>query len=1030
MAQSVLSEGPTLIRLDHLPAEVALLLQQGLPDGVSLDMSGYLTDAELTAAVAGLASDEDVAAIQAALAGKATTADVAAVQAAVARAYVKPTGGIPASDLAPGVIPTNAPVDAAALAASPELQTAFGRGIAQDGAYSMAVAIPDAAPRTLYSTQNPCAVYDATSRKTFVAFLGGYRRLYVTAYDHDSAVWLEPVYAGPYYIANTDDDHGAPSLVIDSAGYIIVIYGTHGESGGSGIARSKNPRDISAWTSGRASGMPAATYVSTCADPTSTAVYATFRTGGGHGSVYPCHEIGTIIRSTDHGATWTDLGAATSGLIDTHVASFAAADACSDYYVTDCEWRDGKVWVAWAIAHGPVHDGPRHGANVAYYDTADGHMHAFDGTDLGAKIDTAAKMAKCAITALDQDYVYPVRLGLRPGSAEMVVLCNRYDSTADLVRVMAAKWSGTTWTTTDTGIVSNFLYYGTGISYRDGRWEGFCGSLRTGDRTIAALAQGDIIAQASGGADLLRITSADGVTWATADTWSASQFVGSSGMMYVQTVQNAHPDLIALTQAIELGTVKDSATGDQDGGTTQGAYTSPRTASPVWSIHARTNLPRQGSRTVRPDITHRHNPWYKVFTAQAASTSWQTVDLSTVVPRGTREVRLKVTATGTGTAGPCTLSFREGGTTRRSDEDFTVLGEWAFPWTQTVPVPLSPNRTFEWKGSATNTTVSALLAATVMGTVGRTTGAPTTAGPAIPDVTPPSKPGTPTASATGLTVTVTTTGSTDNVGVTGYDWYRTSATAQGAVTVKAGSTVGSTFTDTNLPDAIPVTYTVQAKDQAGNLSAMSTASASVTPTARLSGADTFNRADAATTGNGWVSSHSSLGWTFPIAGNAVTLAGATGTTAYDIAPGTAATADQYMEIDVTARGGSSSSDPSALVRYANVTADGNGGNADGYFGRYSPSAGAWQLYKVVAGAVTALGTPLVEAAPALPYTTRVEAVGSTVRVLGGPAGGTLVEKVKVTDASVTAGRRTAIGMRFAQASDNTMRVDAARWGDV
>lgn len=68
MAQSVLSEGPTLIQLDHLPPAVVVLLQQGLPDGHTLDLSGYVTEADLTAALVS--------------------------------AYVKPAGGIPASDLA------------------------------------------------------------------------------------------------------------------------------------------------------------------------------------------------------------------------------------------------------------------------------------------------------------------------------------------------------------------------------------------------------------------------------------------------------------------------------------------------------------------------------------------------------------------------------------------------------------------------------------------------------------------------------------------------------------------------------------------------------------------------------------------------------------------------------------------------------------------------------------------------------------------------------------------------------------------
>ena len=83
MAQSVLSEGPTLIELDHLPPAVIALLQQGLPEGTTLDLSAYATDAEVAAAVAGL--------------------------------YAKPAGGIPASDL-----------DMVSVAAAPDLAAMYG----------------------------------------------------------------------------------------------------------------------------------------------------------------------------------------------------------------------------------------------------------------------------------------------------------------------------------------------------------------------------------------------------------------------------------------------------------------------------------------------------------------------------------------------------------------------------------------------------------------------------------------------------------------------------------------------------------------------------------------------------------------------------------------------------------------------------------------------------------------------------------------------------------------------------------------
>ncbi|MGW0087339.1 cellulose binding domain-containing protein, partial [Streptomyces sp. NPDC003393] len=97
--------------------------------------------------------------------------------------------------------------------------------------------------------------------------------------------------------------------------------------------------------------------------------------------------------------------------------------------------------------------------------------------------------------------------------------------------------------------------------------------------------------------------------------------------------------------------------------------------------------------------------------------------------------------------------------------------------------------------------------------------------PGTPDTTAPGAP-------TGLTVSGTTdtsvslkwTAATDDVGVTGYDVYRDGT--------KAGSTASTSFTDTGLTASTAYSYTVRAKDAAGNMSPASTA---VTATTRTGG---------------------------------------------------------------------------------------------------------------------------------------------------------------------------------------------------
>jgi len=94
---------------------------------------------------------------------------------------------------------------------------------------------------------------------------------------------------------------------------------------------------------------------------------------------------------------------------------------------------------------------------------------------------------------------------------------------------------------------------------------------------------------------------------------------------------------------------------------------------------------------------------------------------------------------------------------------------------------------------------------------------------AAPDTTPPSAPGSLTASAVSSTqIDLSWSASTDNVGVTGYRVYRS--------TTLVGSPVGTSWSDTGLTPSTSYSYTVKAADAAGNLSAASnTATATTLP---------------------------------------------------------------------------------------------------------------------------------------------------------------------------------------------------------
>jgi hypothetical protein len=81
------------------------------------------------------------------------------------------------------------------------------------------------------------------------------------------------------------------------------------------------------------------------------------------------------------------------------------------------------------------------------------------------------------------------------------------------------------------------------------------------------------------------------------------------------------------------------------------------------------------------------------------------------------------------------------------------------------------------------------------------------------DCTAPSAPTLSSPGKTDTTVALSWTGSTDNVGVTGYEVFR------GATLV--GSPTGTTFTDTGRTASTAYSYTVKARDAAGNRSAAS-----------------------------------------------------------------------------------------------------------------------------------------------------------------------------------------------------------------
>lgn len=128
-----------------------------------------------------------------------------------------------------------------------------------------------ASGQAVYEDQmiHPQAVHGADGR-TYVVYQGANLNPYIVALD-SSGNWYGPVRVGVNPLTsqkNFDDTHGAPSLLIDRAGYLHVFYGSHLSH--QVHARSGAPFDIWHWVSNQAVPPLAMTYPQPMQDTSGT----------------------------------------------------------------------------------------------------------------------------------------------------------------------------------------------------------------------------------------------------------------------------------------------------------------------------------------------------------------------------------------------------------------------------------------------------------------------------------------------------------------------------------------------------------------------------------------------------------------------------------------------------------------------------------------------------------------------------------------------------------------------------------------
>ena len=197
------------------------------------------------------------------------------------------------------------------------------------------------------------------------------------------------------------------------------------------------------------------------------------------------------------------------------------------------------------------------------------------------------------------------------------------------------------------------------------------------------------------------------------------------------------------------------------------------------------------------------------------------------------------------------------------------------------------------------------------------------AGPVIPpsDTQAPSVPGTPSATVTASSVTLSWAASSDNVGVSGYDVFRAPGSSGGTFT-SIGSSPGTTFTNSGLPSNTTFRYQVRARDAAGNTSGFT--STVVATTSGNSGDTQAPTVPGTPSASGITASSVSLSWS-PSTDNVAV-------TSYDIFRATGASGTfASVGTSPTASFANSGLTANTIYRYQ-VRARDAAGNASGFSG--------------------------------------------------------------------------------------------------
>ena len=582
----------------------------------------------------------------------------------------------------------NQPNGYAGLDADGNLLTSQIPGAASD--WSMYALAENGGAFSTYGAQDNQAVYDATSNRTFVTYLGPNEDLWITAIDHGLGRLLTPVKVATASLG-IFDSHGVPSLAIDDQGTLHILWGVHGQL--PKYAKSTTPYDIRTWTTSTLS-VGLGTYHTICFEPSSGELYALYRAGLNHiadGAVAPAaHEYGRLLRSVNRGVSWTEITFA-------NLVSYNG-DAYKDFYVSGCQSRLGKVLCTWSVAHGASHDSTRSDQFAALYDPATGHVTTVAGVDQGTSLDSQAKLFACravtvAVTEIAQAEV--------DGTGRIMMAWAQVAGDGK-IGTYTALWDGNTWTVHDTGTRTKHIKARPSVGIRPGG--GFYVFCITGRDTepIDTDTSGEQYYYVGAGADASVVHSVDGATFVDHGVVAHRSVIALQGAESFTTPHNAHSECMAImAPAVVYGNVPQRAP----------LYAFGLGAVPA-SYYGQAPL-KLPSRTYIDAASNGAGTLVNVTAGAEAPPSagqWRTASAIGKVPENCVAVLLRLTATPDGASAKARVAFRQKGTTVAGGAvEYTFAANEPSNNIDTRWVPIGPDRQLEWQADHLTTLQAQVL---------------------------------------------------------------------------------------------------------------------------------------------------------------------------------------------------------------------------------------------------------------------------------------------------------------------------------